>query len=346
MEEIEKANQTTVTEFIILGFSDLPEMQLVLFLLFLIIYLMSMVGNLLIISAVCSEPRFHTPMFFFLINLSFLEICYVTVTVPRLLVMLITKIKTICLSACLAQLYLFLSCTCTEFYLLTAMAYDRYVAICNPLRYTIIMNKKVYSFLVAVSWIIGFLDPVAHVIFASKLIFCGSNIINHFFCDITALMKLSCSGAYIIENVNYIVGSLFAFSPFLLTIASYVFIITTILKIQSAEGRGKTFSTCSSHLTVVILFYGTSMGVYMRPSTAFSMNQNKLLTVVYITAIPLLNPFIYGLRNKELKFALWKAIRRLDSYFSQRVRKCRTCFCEKAAQYHRKVRAASTDNVA
>ncbi|XP_030066610.1 olfactory receptor 1019-like [Microcaecilia unicolor] len=315
MGEMQKMNHTKVTEFIILGFSDLPEMQLLFFLVFLMIYLMSLTGNFLIISAVCSDSHLHNPMFFFLINLSFLEICYVTVTVPRLLAMLITKIKAISFTACLTQLYLFLSCTCTEFYLLTAMAYDRYVAICNPLHYTIIMNKKVYGLLVAASWIIGFMDPVAHVVFASRLTFCGSNIINHFFCDITALMKLACSGAYLIETVNYIVGSLFAFSPFLLTITSYVLIISAILKIHSVEGRYKTFSTCSSHLTVVLLFYGTSMGVYMRPSSVFSVNQNKLLTVVYITVIPLLNPLIYGLRSKELKRALWKAKGKVKKLF-------------------------------
>ncbi|XP_029442129.1 olfactory receptor 5V1-like [Rhinatrema bivittatum] len=316
-----ETNLTEVTEFTILGFSDLPEMQLLLFLVFLIIYLMSMMGNLLIISTVCSEPRLQTPMFFFLINLSFLEICYVTITVPKLLAMLITQYKIISFTQCITQMYLFLSCTGTEFYLLTSMAYDRYVAICNPLRYTIIMNRKVCIALAIVSWMIGFLNPVPHTLILSQSSFCSSNEINHFFCDITALMALSCSGTSVIEIINYIAGSLLAFIPFTLTVSSYVYIISAILKIRSAKGRQKAFSTCSSHLTVVLLFYGTTFGVYMRPKSASSMDVNKLLTVVYITAIPLLNPLIYSLRNKELKGALWKASRIVESYVSSRFNK-------------------------
>ncbi|XP_029442127.1 olfactory receptor 1019-like [Rhinatrema bivittatum] len=317
MGETEKANHTKVTEFIILGFSDLPEMQLLLFHVFLIIYLMSMIGNLLIISVVCSEPRLHTPMFFFLINLSFLEICYVTVTVPKLLAMLLTQYKIISFTQCMTQMHLFLSCTNTEFYLLTSMAYDRYVAICNPLRYIIIMNRKICIVLVIASWMTSFLNPVLHTLIVSQSSFCSSNEINHFFCDITALIALSCSGTSVIEMVNYIEGPIFGFTPFILTVTSYVYIISAILKIRSAKGRQKAFSTCSSHLTVVLLFYGTSFGVYMRPKSTSSMDVNKLLTVVYITAIPLLNPLIYSLRNKELKGALWKASRIVESYFSQ-----------------------------
>ncbi|XP_029442126.1 olfactory receptor 1019-like [Rhinatrema bivittatum] len=317
MGETEKANHTKVSEFIILGFSDLPEMQLLLFLVFLIIYLMSMIGNLLIISAVCSEPRLHTPMFFFLINLSFLEMCYVTVTVPKLLAMLLTQYKIISFTQCMTQMHLFLSCTDTEFYLLTSMAYDRYVAICNPLRYTVIMSRKVCIVLVIASWMTSFLNPVLHTLIVSQSSFCSSNEINHFFCDITALMALSCSGTSVIEMVNYIEGPIMAFTPFILTVTSYVYIISAILKIRSAKGRQKAFSTCSSHLTVIILFYGTTFVVYMSPKSASSMDVNKLLTVVYITAIPLLNPLIYSLRNKELKGALWKASRIVESYFSQ-----------------------------
>ncbi|XP_029463814.1 olfactory receptor 1019-like [Rhinatrema bivittatum] len=317
MGEMEKVNHTEVTEFIILGFSDLPEMQLLLFLVFLIIFLMSMMGNLLIISAVCSEPHLQTPMFFFLINLSFLEICYVTVTVPKLLAMLITQYKIISFTQCIIQMHLFLSCTNIEFYLLTSMAYDRYVAICNPLRYTVIMNRKVCLILVIASWMTGFLNPVPHTLIVSQSSFCSSNEINHFFCDLTALMALSCSGTSVIEIIIYIEGSILVFTPFMLTVTSYVYIISAILKIRSAKGRQKAFSTCSSHLTVVILFYGTSFGVYMRPKSVSSMDVNKLLTVVYITAIPLLNPLIYSLRNKELKEALWKASRILKNYFSQ-----------------------------
>ncbi|XP_030066644.1 olfactory receptor 5V1-like [Microcaecilia unicolor] len=312
---MKKTNYTSVTEFIILGFFEFPDMQLVLFLVFLIIYLMSLTGNLLIIFTVCSDSHLHSPMFFFLINLSFLEICYVTVTVPKLLAVLIAQNKTISFMQCMIQMYLFLACTNAEFYLLTAMAYDRFVAICNPLRYTSIMNRKVCITLAIVSWMIGFQIPVPHVTLISQSSFCSSNEINHFFCDITVLMTLSCSGTSVIENINYIEGSLLVFTPFILTVISYVYIISAILKIHSVKGRQKTFSTCSSHLTVVLLFYGTSFGVYMRPKSDYSMDLNKLLTVVYITAIPLLNPLIYSLRNKELKGSLCKATRKAQNCF-------------------------------
>ncbi|XP_030066638.1 olfactory receptor 5V1-like [Microcaecilia unicolor] len=308
---MEKTNHSKGTEFIILGFSVLPEIQFLLFLVFLIIYLMCLTGNFLIIFAVCSDSHLHSPMFFFLINLSFLEICYMTVTVPKLLAVLIAQNRAISFIQCMTQMYLFLSCTSTEFYLLTAMAYDRYVAICKPLHYTIIMNKKVCIILAIVSWTIAFLDPVPQVTLISQSSFCSSNEINHFFCDFTALMTLSCSGTSIIENINYIEGPLLGLTPFILTIISYVYIISAVLKIHSATSRQKTFSTCSSHLIVVLLFYGTSFGVYLRPQTSYSMDLNKLLTLVYITAIPLLNPLIYSLRNKELKGSLWKATRKV-----------------------------------
>nr|XP_033799939.1 olfactory receptor 1F1-like [Geotrypetes seraphini] len=318
---MEKTNHSEVTEFIILGFFELPKMQFLLFLVFLIIYLMSLTGNLLIISTVYSDSNLHSPMYFFLTNLSFLEICYVTVTVPKLLAVLIAQNKTISFMQCMTQMYLFFACTDTEAYLLTAMAYDRYVAICKPLHYTIIMNKKVCFILAIVSWTISFLNPVPQVTLISQSSFCNSNEINHFFCDITALMTLSCSETSVIENINYFEGSVLGLTPFILTIISYVYIISAVLKIQSAKGRQKAFSTCSSHLTVVLLFYGTCISVYVRPQSADSMDINKLLNVVYITAIPLLNPLIYSLRNKELKGALWKANRRVKNYFSSRINK-------------------------
>nr|XP_033799910.1 olfactory receptor 1019-like [Geotrypetes seraphini] len=309
MADMEKMNYTKFTEFIILGFFEVPEMQLFLFLVFLIIYLMSLTGNLLIIITVCSYSHLHFPMFFFLINLSFLEICYVTVTVPKLLAVLIAQNKTISFMHCMIQMYLFVVCIDIEFYLLTAMAYDRYVAICRPLHYTVIMNKKVCIILAIVSWTIPFLILVPHVTLISQSSFCNSNKINHFFCDITALMVLSCLETTVIENINYIVGPLLGFTPLLLTIISYVYIISAVIKLRSAKSRRKTFSTCSSHLTVVLLLYGTTIAVYLRPQSAYSMDLNKPLTVVYITAIPLLNPLIYSLRNKELKETLWKTIK-------------------------------------
>nr|XP_033799933.1 olfactory receptor 5V1-like [Geotrypetes seraphini] len=318
---MEKRNHSEVTEFIILGFFEFPEIQLLFFLMFLIIYLMSLTGNLIIIITVCSDPHLHSPMFFFLINLSFLEICYVTVTVPKLLAVLIAQNKTISFMQCMIQMYLFLVCTNTEINLLTAMAYDRYVAICKPLHYTIIMNKKVCIILAVASWTIAFLNLVPHVTIISQSSFCSSTEINHFFCDITALMILSCSKTNEIETINYIEGPLLSLTPLILTIISYVYIISAVLKFQSAKGRQKAFSTCSSHLTVVLLFYGTTFAVYVRLNNADSIHLNKLLTVVYITAIPLVNPLIYSLRNKDLKGALCKVARRAENYFSSRINK-------------------------
>nr|XP_033799906.1 olfactory receptor 2AP1-like [Geotrypetes seraphini] len=317
MGEIQKKNHTEVTEFILLGFFVFPEVQLLLFLVFLIIYVMSLTGNLLIIITVCYNSHLHSPMFFFLTNLSFLEICYVTVTVPKLLAVLVAQNKTISFMQCMIQMYLFLVCTGVEFYLLTAMAYDRYVAICKPLHYTTIMNKKDCIILAIVSWMIGPLCVVPQVTLISQSSFCNSNKINHFFCDITALMTLSCSETSVIETIIYIEGLVLACTPFILTIISYVYIISAVLKLHSAKSRQKTFSTCSSHLTVVLLFYGTSIAVYLRPQSADSMDINKLLNVVYITAIPLFNPLIYSLRNKELKETLCKTIRR--TIFSSRI---------------------------
>nr|XP_033799912.1 olfactory receptor 1019-like [Geotrypetes seraphini] len=271
---------------------------------------MSLTGNLLIIFTVCSASHLHSPMFFFLINLSFLEIGYVTLTVPKLLAVLIAQDNTISFMNCMIQMYLFLTCTDIEFYLLTAMAYDRYVAICKPLHYSTIMSKKVCIILATASWTISFLNPVPHVILLSQSSFCKSNEVNHFFCDFTALMSLSCSETHVIETITYIESPFLGFTPLVLTIMSYVYIISAVLKIQSAKGRQKTFSTCSSHLTVVLLFYGTTIGVYLRPKSSYSMDLNKLLIVLHITAIPLLNPLMYSLRNKELKETLWKNIRR------------------------------------
>nr|XP_033799905.1 olfactory receptor 2AP1-like [Geotrypetes seraphini] len=320
-------NHTEVTKFIILGFFEFPELQLLLFLVFLIIYLMSLIGNLLIIITVCSNSHLHSPMFFFLSNLSFLEICYVTITVPKLLAMLIAQNKTISFMQCMMQMYLFLACTDIEFYLLTAMAYDRYVAICKPLYYTIIMNKKICISLVIVSWMTGFLGVAPHVTLISQSSFCNSNEINHFFCDITAMMTLSCSGTSVVQTITLIEGSILACTPFTLTIISYVYIISAVLKLHSAKSRQKTFSTCFSHLTVVLLFYGTSVAVYLRPQSTDSMDLNKLLNVVYITAIPLFNPLIYSLRNKELKETLWKTIRKTS--FLPELMKC----CKQHLQY-------------
>ncbi|XP_029435730.1 olfactory receptor 1J4-like [Rhinatrema bivittatum] len=307
----EMGNHTGVTEFLLLGFSEFPELQLPLFALFSLLYLMAMLGNLLIICIVCADHHLHTPMYFFLVNLSILDISSMTVTVPKLLAILLIQSNIISFTECFIQMYCFPVCVEIEFLLLTAMAYDRYAAICNPLRYTIVMNKRVCALLAAVSWLAGLTYTLPLTVITSQFSFCDSNVINHFFCDFTALLKLSCSDTSIIEPMNYTESVFSGFTPFLLTLTSYVFIISTILKIRSREGKSKAFSTCSSHLTVIILSYGTILGVYMQPSSGDSKTSNKLPTALYVVTLPLLNPLIYSLRSKELKVALKKSLCRV-----------------------------------
>ncbi|XP_078542421.1 olfactory receptor 5V1-like [Lissotriton helveticus] len=306
-----KDNCTTIDSFVILGLTQIPEFQIPLFVLFLLIYLMVLMGNSIIIFLVCVEPRLHSPMYFFLVNLSLLEICCVSVTLPKMQAMLMTQRKDIPFAACIIQMYLFLSFTDVEMYLLSAMACDRYVAICNPLRYSLVMSRSTCLLLAATCSLLGFLSTLAHTILISIACFCGSTEINHFFCDITALMALSCSDTALIELFSYVGGVIFGISPFAAIITSYVYIVTTILRIPSSEGKRKAFSTCSSHLMVVILFYGSCIGVYMRPTSSFSMDENKVATVVYITVVPMLNPLIYSLRNKEVKRALRNILKTL-----------------------------------
>ncbi|XP_029435781.1 olfactory receptor 5V1-like [Rhinatrema bivittatum] len=310
----EMENHTSVTEFLFLGFSEFPELQLPLFSLFSLLYLMAVLGNLLIICIVCAEPHLHTPMYFFLVNLSSIDICSLTTILPKLLTICLTNSSNISFSGCILQWYCYTMGVATEFLLLTAMAYDRYVAICNPLHYIIVMNKRVCALLAAVSWLGGSLESLPHAVIISQFSFCDSNVINHFFCDFTALLKLSCTDIRDVEIITFLLGVIAGCTPFLLTLTSYVFIISTILRIRSTEGKSKAFSTCSSHLTVIILSYGTMLGVYMQPSSGDSTKSNKLPTALYIVTLPLLNPLIYSLRSKELKMALKRALSRKPTF--------------------------------
>ncbi|XP_029435854.1 olfactory receptor 5V1-like [Rhinatrema bivittatum] len=312
----EMENHTSVTEFLFLGFSEFPELQLPLFTLFLMLYLMAMLGNLLVICIVCIDRHLHTPMYFLLVNLSSIDICSLTTILPKLLTICLTNSSNISFNGCILQWYCYMMCVATEFLLLTAMAYDRYVAICNPLHYTIIMNKRVCALLAAVSWLAGSLESFPHAVIISQFSYCDSNVINHFFCDITALLKLSCTDISDIETITFVEGVIAGCTPFLLILTSYVFIISTILRIRSTEGKIKAFSTCSSHLTVIILLYGTMLGVYMQPSSRDSTKSNKLPSALYIVSLPLLNPLIYSLRSKELKVALKKALSRKPTFVS------------------------------
>nr|XP_033793485.1 olfactory receptor 2K2-like [Geotrypetes seraphini] len=247
-------------------------------------------------------------MYFFLGNLSFLDIGNSSVTLSTLLHSLLTGETLISFSVCIAQVYFFMSLIGSELSLLTAMAFDRYIAICNPLRYVLIMNRRACILLASASWVVGFMDGLSPTVLTSQFSLCRGNVINHFFCDIAALMKLSCSDMHYIEGVIFIEGVFLALFPFGLTLTSYVFIISSILKIRSAKGRHKAFSTCSSHLTVVILFYGTVMCVYMRPTAMYSPDQDKLFSLLYTALIPMLNPIIYSMRNEEVRKALAKLL--------------------------------------
>nr|XP_033779370.1 olfactory receptor 5V1-like [Geotrypetes seraphini]XP_033779371.1 olfactory receptor 5V1-like [Geotrypetes seraphini] len=301
-------NHTSVTELLILGFPEFPELQFPLSTIFSLLYLMAVLGNLLIICIICADRQLHIPMYFFLANLSALDICSLTSIVPKMLTILLAKNYNISFVGCILQMYCYMLCIATEYALLTAMAYDRYIAICNPLRYFNIMNMRACSVLAGASWIVGLVESLPHSIVVSQLPFCDSNVINHFFCEVTALVKLSCSDNSIIQAMNYILGLFVLFIPFLLIFTSYIFIISSILRIHSSKGKSKAFSTCSSHLTVILLAYGTMIGVYMNPGSVDSVDQNKLPIAMYIVTLPLLNPVIYSLRSRELKVALKRVI--------------------------------------
>ncbi|XP_069057598.1 olfactory receptor 5AR1-like [Pleurodeles waltl] len=308
---MEKVNETLLTEFFILGLSQNPQLQVPIFLVFLLMYLFTLLGNLVIIGLICIDAHLQIPMYYFLMNLSFLDIGFTTVTIPKLLEVCLKdkkSDKSIKFSSCILQFYFCISFISTEFYLLSVMAYDRYIAICNPLRYASLMNKRALVSLTIASWILGFLDTIAHTVLISNLSFCASNEINHFFCDLNALLELSCTDTYFINIATFGEGIVIGLGPFMLTITSYVLIISNIMKVHSNTGRQKLFSTCSSHLTAVILFYGTELGVYMKPTSEYSLDEDKLFAVMYTIVIPMLNPILYSLRNKDVKGALKKAI--------------------------------------
>ncbi|XP_029435817.1 olfactory receptor 1444-like [Rhinatrema bivittatum] len=297
-----------VREFIILGLSDNPQLQIPLFLVFLLIYLITLLGNLVIITVTCADPHLHTPMYFFLSNLALTDICYTSTIVPKLLVIFLLGNKTISYAGCLTQVYFFMGSASVEIFLLTAMAYDRYVAICHPLHYSLIINRRVFLQLTATSWIIAFLNSMPTTTSISCLTFCSSNKIEHFFCDLTPLLKLSCTDTASTQLVILVEAALVSLPSFLLTIISYFYIISAILKIRSMEGRHKAFSTCSSHLMVVSVFYVSIFCVYLTPASASSPILGKILSVFYTSVIPMLNPIIYSLRNQEVKNALRKLI--------------------------------------
>ncbi|CAM5096031.1 unnamed protein product [Natator depressus] len=304
----------TATEFILLGFGDLPELQILLFLLFSVIYILSMVGNILIITLIVTDQHLHTPMYFFLGNLSCLETCYTSTILPRLLASLLTGDRTISVQRCLTQYYLFGLFGATECYLLAAMSYDRYLAICKPLYYGARMNGRFCVLLAAGSWINGFLPVTIITSLMSQLPFCGPGKIDHFFCDLTPVIDLSCSDTRLIKLLGVVLSGVCSLPPSLLTVTSYICIITSILRIPSTTGQQKAFSICSSHLIVITTFYGTLIIVYLLPKTKTLQDLNKVFSIFYTILTPLLNPFIYSLRNKEVKKALRKAVSKFTAF--------------------------------
>ncbi|XP_053576246.1 olfactory receptor 12D3-like [Bombina bombina] len=303
---MEKSNQTSVTEFILLGITNIPRLKIWLFLVFFIFYLFNLIGNLSIVVVVIYDRSLHTPMYFLLGNLSFLDFFYGTTTVPKMLAGLVMEDKKISFQSCITQLHVFHFLGSTEALLLMSMSYDRYVAICNPLRYHILMAKTACIQLASSSWATGFIYSLSHTILTSRLPFCKFNKVSHFYCDIKPLLKLACTDTHLNESLVSIVTGFVALSSFLLIVISYIFIGTHLLKIASSQGRGKAFSTCTSHLTVVLLYYGTAFCTYLRPATKDSLEQDRLTAILFTVITPALNPLIYALRNKDVKKGLSK----------------------------------------
>nr|XP_056719728.1 olfactory receptor 12D1-like [Euleptes europaea]XP_056722720.1 olfactory receptor 12D1-like [Euleptes europaea] len=305
-------NMTETKEFILLGLTDSRGLWPFLFLLFLLFYLVTVLGNSLIVYLVLAEPCLHTPMYFFLSNLSCLDICYATVTVPKMLAGFLSGPQPISFSGCLAQLHFFHFTGSSEGVLLAVMAYDRYVAICYPLRYTIIMNKHVCLTLAVATWSTGFFHALVHTVMTSRLHFCGPKHVQHFFCDVKPLLRLACSSIQLnISLLNIVTGSL-VMTSFFLTLLSYLYIIPFLfLKVQSHKARLKAFSTCSSHLTVVVLLYVPVLFNYLSPSSGESLQREMISTLMYNVGVSVLNPLIYTLRNKEMKDAIRKTVRKI-----------------------------------
>ncbi|NXX75974.1 O1019 protein, partial [Urocolius indicus] len=301
-------NKTTVDEFILLGITDIWELQVILFVLFLLICVTSLVGNLGMIALIRLDTQLHTPMYFFLCHLSLVDLGNSSAVAPKMLVSFFEERKAISLSGCAAQMYFCGVCMMADCYLLAAMAYDRYMAICNPLLYAATMSQKVCVQLAVGSYLVATVNEIVLVSSVFSLHFCGPNVINHFFCDIPPLLKLACSSTTVNESLLLTIAAFVALSTLAFIVVSYAYILTTVLRISSSEGRHKALSTCASHLTSVSFFYGTMIFMYLRPSSSYSLDQDKVVSVVYTLVIPMLNPLIYSLRNVEVKDALKRCL--------------------------------------
>ncbi|XP_051052843.1 olfactory receptor 1537-like [Phodopus roborovskii] len=310
MKNMAAGTHCTVTEFLLTGLTEKPGLQMPLFLLFMGIYVVTLVGNLGMITLIGLSSHLHTPMYYFLSSLSFIDFCQSTVVTPKMLVSFVKEKNLIPYPACMTQLYFFLIFAIAECYILAAMTYDCYVAICNPLLYNVTMSYQIYISLISGVYIIGVLCASVHTGFMIRIQFCKLDMINHYFCDLLSLLKLAHSNIYINELLILCFGTLNIFVPILTIITSYIFIIASVLLIQSAEGRSKAFSTCGSHISAVVFFFGSLAFMYLQPSSMNSMDQGKVSSVFYISIVPMLNPMIYSLRNKDVTVALKKIFQR------------------------------------
>ncbi|KAM8764659.1 olfactory receptor 7A17-like [Rhynchonycteris naso] len=298
------SNDTQVSEFLLLGLSEAPDLQPLIFGLFLSMYLVTVLGNLLIILAVSSDSHLHTPMYFFLCNLSLVDICFTSTAVPKMLLNMQTQSRVITYEGCITQMYFFMLFAVLDDFILTVMAYDRFVAICHPLHYTVIMNPQLCGLLVLVSWVISVLNSLLQSLMVLVLPFCSDLEIPHFFCELNQVVQLVCSDTFLNNMVMYFSAGLLGGGPLIAILYSYSKIISSICRIPSAQGKYKAFSTCASHLSVVSLFYGTSLGVYLSSVATHSSHSSATYSVMYTVVTPMLNPFIYSLRNKDIKRAL------------------------------------------
>ncbi|OCT90728.1 hypothetical protein XELAEV_18019345mg [Xenopus laevis] len=302
---MQEQNQTNVSRFFLVGFGDLHNMKMMFFLMILLIYITVFNANFLVIILVVSCPVLHFPMYIFLSQLSFSEILFTTNIVPNMLRLILIGGGTMSVRGCVTQLSLLCVPTISQCLLLATMSFDRYVAICNPLHYTSIMTFRLQLNIITLCWISGFVLALIIYIFSNRLVFCHSNIINHFYCDIAPLIELSCSDTSYVELVVALISLFIAFAPFIFIIVTYIFILVSILRIPSSFGRQKAFSTCSSHLTVVCMYYGTLTIIYLYPPGKHSLNVNKFLSLLYTLVTPLSNPIIYSLRNQDIRRAIY-----------------------------------------
>ncbi|XP_077908488.1 olfactory receptor 6C6-like [Ictidomys tridecemlineatus] len=312
-------NQSMEIEFILLGLTDDPQIQIVIFLFLFLNYSLSLMGNLIIILLTLLDPRLKTPMYFFLRNFSFLEVIFTTVCIPRFLITIVNGDKTISYNNCVAQLFFFLLLGVTEFYLLAAMSYDRYVAICKPLHYPVIMNSRVCYLLVLSSWATGFLIIFPPLVMGLKLDFCASRIIDHFMCETSPILQISCTDTHVLEMMSLVLAVLTLAITLVLVILSYACIVRTILKFPSAQQRTKAFSTCTSHMIVVSMTYGSCIFMYIKPSAKERVTVSKGVALLYTSVAPLLNPFIYTLRNQQVKEVFWDVLHKIMCFSKNKI---------------------------